>query len=155
MARLQPFPKDPLEVFQAIEGDTDSLVSLLRSEEPLDPETREALALWLEGNLPPKRGRGRPKKMRARGQWPDGREVELAAAVERYRWFRRGLKARGIYSVSAERLIEKIASHMKQTVSANQLRAALKGDFQHSQIAEVISDRFILWRRKAEKNRPK
>ena len=151
MARLQPFPKDPLEVFQAIAGDTKHLVALLRSEEPLDPETREALALWLEGNLPPKRGKGRPKKMRARGEWPAAKEAELAAAVERYKWLQRGLAKRGIRAFSAEKLMEKIASHPKQGVDLERLIRALRGDHTYSTVPETLPERFLLWQQRFRK----
>lgn len=149
--KVQPFPRDPLEVFEAVEGQPESLVALLRSGEPLCPDTREALALWLEGNLPPKRGRGRPKKMRARGEWPAAKEAELAAAAERYRWLQKGLAKRGIRAFSAERLKEKVANHPKQGCSLEQLELALRGDYTFSTVAETIPERFLLWRQRFRK----
>lgn len=146
-SKLRPLPQDPIEVFEAVEGDREGLIALLRSDEPLNSDTREALALWLEGSLPPKVGKGRPRKMRARGQWPEAKEAELSAAIEQYKWMRNGLKARGIHTVSADCLIDRIAAHPRFGVSADQLRAALRGDHVFSTVAETIPEKYLTWKK--------
>ena len=149
--KLQPFPRDPLEVFEAIKGQPESLVALLRSDEPLDIDTREALALWLEGNLPPKLEPGRPKKMRAYGEWPAAKEAELLAAVERYHWIQRGLRKRGNRKFTAAQIMEKVASHPKQSVPLGQLVRAIRGDFTPSAVAKTLPERFLLWQERFRK----
>jgi hypothetical protein len=53
------------EVFQAALGNITPLATLLRSNKPLNKRTREAMAMFLEGQLQPlKNGRGRPPKFR-------------------------------------------------------------------------------------------
>lgn len=146
--KLRPLPRDPIEVFNAVEGHRESLVALLRSEETLDCDTREALALWLEGNLPPKLGKGRPPKMRAWGEWPEAKDAALAAAREQYRWMRDGLKKRGIRTVSADCLIDRIAADPRFDVRADQLRAALRGDHVFETVAETIPEKYLVWKRR-------
>ncbi|CAN1520961.1 hypothetical protein MCELHM10_01096 [Paracoccaceae bacterium] len=85
--------------------------------------------------------------MRAYGQWPEAKDAELAAAVEHYKWMMKGLKARGIHTVSADCLIDRIAAHPRFGVSADQLRAALRGDHVFSTVAETIPEKYLTWKK--------
>ena len=57
--------REPIEVYEAAEGDPTALIEYLRSDAPINDWMRQELADWLEGKLLAKYPRGRKKKDRA------------------------------------------------------------------------------------------
>lgn len=57
--------REPIEVYEAAEGDPTELIDYLRSDAPINDWMRQELADWLEGKLPAKYPPGRQKKNRA------------------------------------------------------------------------------------------
>lgn len=57
--------REPVEVYEAAEGDPTALIEYLRSDAPINDWMRQEIADWLEGKLPVKFPRGRQKKDRA------------------------------------------------------------------------------------------
>lgn len=78
-----PLDQPPVEVFAAVDGDRQVLADYLRSGRPLSYYTIDAIAAWMAGELPPKRGRGRHY-----GTYSDRvREMaRMALAASVYRW---------------------------------------------------------------------
>ena len=117
-----PITRTPSEVFEAVTGDPTALVQLLRSGDPISQESREALALWIEGKLPPARPPHRPKAVRAWGDIPNG--VWLQFSAEKYHRIAKWLRKRGRMHNSAENLIEAIAR--QNNLDVNALRNAVR-----------------------------
>lgn len=57
--------REPIEVYEAAEGDPTALIEYLRSDAPITDWMRQEIADWLEGKLPVKFPRGRKTKDRA------------------------------------------------------------------------------------------
>lgn len=64
MASINDF-REPIEVYEAAEGDPTALIEYLRSDAPITDWMRQEIADWLEGKLPVKFPRGRKTKERA------------------------------------------------------------------------------------------
>ena len=56
--------REPVEVYEAAEGDPTALIEYLRSDRPINDWMRQELAEWLEGNLLAKFPHGRKRKGR-------------------------------------------------------------------------------------------
>ncbi|MDG1116934.1 MAG: hypothetical protein P8N72_07395 [Flavimaricola sp.] len=56
--------REPIEVYEAAEGDPTALIEFLRSDKPINEWMRQELAEWLDGNLPVKFPHGRKTKDR-------------------------------------------------------------------------------------------
>lgn len=56
--------REPIEVYEAADGDPGPLIEYLRSDRPINEWMRQAIADWLEGKLPVKFPPGRQNKNR-------------------------------------------------------------------------------------------
>lgn len=142
---------EPVEVWQAVQGDPSELITLLRSNVDLTTETREALALWLEGRLPPKNRVGRPRKTRAPGNFPP--EVWIELAVQRFKRVAEACKKRGSFYGKAELLLEAIARN--HDIDVRTLRNAVYSE--PPSAPEPTTDpieRFQIWRRQNVRENP-
>lgn len=68
-SELEMLDRPPVEVFEAIDGNRQALANCLKSAEPLSLYTRDAIAAWMAGELPPKRKRGNPHGTRLDRNW--------------------------------------------------------------------------------------
>lgn len=108
--------KWPVEVWRAVEGDLAPLLKLLRGGEKLGRPTRNALADWLEGKLPPvKLPRGHPRGETKIG-WAWYRYDGAHEFIRRKGWHRKGAARYW----TPERLLEAVAT--KESVSITALR---------------------------------
>ena len=94
----------PVEVFEAALGNKKPLIDLLRSDKPRSMYTEEAIAVWLEGELPAIRPRGRPHGTRFDRLF---RSVGMKLALAEYK---RRYKAIGRPRGQADRIAEEVAN---------------------------------------------
>lgn len=135
----------PEEVFQAVDGKPDALIALLRSEEMLDKVSREALALWLSKELPPKRSNHRPKAKRLAGDIPDAVWLEFAA--QRYNRVAKWLGRRNRFYGRSKELISAIAKENK--VTEDGLRNAIRsGPPKVPDYATDLPSQYLAWKMK-------
>lgn len=144
-----PYTENPAEVWEAVCGNPQPLVDLMRSGDALTKETREAMALWLLGEIPPKRLASRPKAMRAYdGNIPPA--VWVHFAVDRYKRVAVWLKARGKMYGQSEALIAAIAKKngINQEVLTNAIRSGLPAI---PEATTSLIDLFLIWQNARKK----
>jgi len=136
------YPENPTEVWEAVCGNRQPLVKLMRSGATLTNETREAMALWLLGEIPPKRLASRPKAMRAHGNIPPA--VWVSFAVERYKRVAKWLTARNKMYGKSDALIAAIAkkNDIHLEILTNAIRSGLPTI---PEPTTSLIDLFILW----------
>ena len=138
LAMDEPEGREPIEVYKAAIGEPDDLIAYLLSDQPINNWMRDALALYLMGELiPPKPRGGQPMK-------PSTRNVRLFACLLYQDRKREIIKEKGSFYGEAKRLKEEVAENCGIDVET------LDQDLRHgkldlSRMGWTVQERFRDW----------
>ena len=134
----EPEGREPVEVYKAALGDPQDLIAYLLSDKPINNWMRDALALYLSGELiPPKQRGGQTMK-------PSTRNVRIFGRMLYEDRKKEIIKKKGSFYGEARRLMEEVADNCEIDIETLE-QDLRRGKFYVDRLGWTIWDRFRDW----------